>query len=90
MDPISPNQPISPQTKCCAACFLSKPLDEFSKQFKSRDGFKNRCKICDKRYYDDYYARNSNKIVEGVKKWQSKNTDLVLRHKQTYRDKKKP
>jgi hypothetical protein len=74
-------------TKTCNSCFQPKPLSEFSHQKGTPDGLKYRCKTCDKRYYDSYYAKQSAHIMSTVRAWQQKNPDDVSRHKANYRRK---
>lgn len=72
--------------KNCNSCFKTLALSEFSKQSSSKDGYKYRCKDCDKRYFDRYYAAKQPEILETVKLWQSKNPGKVFEHKKKYRD----
>lgn len=73
--------------KKCNNCLEEKPLSEFSKQSSSKDGYKYRCKICDKRYFDKYYEEKRPLIMMTIKKWQEKNYEKVTSHKKKYRDK---
>lgn len=73
--------------KTCNSCFEIKNLTEFSKQKSSRDGYKYRCKVCDKRYFDKYYEIKKPQIMQSVKNWQEQNHNKVLDHKKKYRDK---
>ena len=74
-------------TKKCNSCQTLKSLSCFSKQNSSRDGYKYRCKDCDKRYFDKYYEDKKPQILEAVKSWQDKNYEKVSCHKRKYRDK---
>ena len=73
--------------KACNSCLELKPLEDFSKQSSSRDGRKYRCKICDKRYFDNYYAQKKPQVIETVRDWQKNNKTKVSEHKKKYRDK---
>ena len=75
--------------KACNSCLELKPLIEFSKQSSSKDGHKYRCKICDKRYFDNYYAQKKPQVMETVRDWQKNNKAKVSEHKKKYRDKVK-
>jgi len=74
--------------KACNSCLELKLLSDFSKQSSSKDGRKYRCKDCDKRYFDNYYAEKRPKVLEGVLSWQKNNKIKVSEHKKKYRDKK--
>jgi|TARA_R110000868_G_scaffold268415_1_gene527572 hypothetical protein len=73
--------------KACNSCLEVKNLSDFSKQGSSRDGYKYRCKNCDKRYFDNYYENKKPQIMETVKNWQDNNKEKVSGHKKKYRDK---
>ena len=45
------------ETKICRCCFLEKPLTEFHRFKKSKDGRKNDCKICAAKKYRQWYIR---------------------------------
>ncbi len=38
------------QTKTCTKCHIEKSISEFSKQLKSKDGYRSHCKTCIKKY----------------------------------------
>lgn len=65
--------------KTCSKCGEVKPLEDFQKRRKSKDGHFGWCKLC-KRAYDNahykanphrrgYIRSNSNKRIESVRKW---------------------
>jgi len=41
--------------KTCSKCKQSKPVSEFNKNAKRRDGLQTQCRICTKEYYSEYY-----------------------------------
>ena len=57
--------------KRCCRCKIEKELDEFSRDKSSKDGLQNKCKICQKQWYQlnkekkkQYYQLNREKIRE--------------------------
>jgi hypothetical protein len=44
---------VKQEEKVCSKCRISKPLEEFSKGSKSRDGIKGNCKACDAQNFQD-------------------------------------
>lgn len=59
------------QTKICTKCGKEKPLDtdHFSRNSKSKDGFKTQCKQCVSDYWrNKYYKKNHEKIKQHHKK----------------------
>ena len=44
--------------KCCSECGLTKPLDEFSKNRSSKDGYQSGCKKCRAVYLRSHYEKN--------------------------------
>ena len=44
------------QTKKCIVCGLDRPLKQFSKHIRAKDGHDSRCKICVKAKNRSYYA----------------------------------
>ncbi len=75
-------------TKVCKECSIEKDYSEFSKNKKSSNGCKNKCKICtaihSKKYYKEnreklqpkqkeYYLQNKTKIANNKKEWVKNN-----------------
>ena len=48
--------------KKCSKCGIEKPLTEFHKRKKSKDGHEYRCKTCKKQQHAEYYAQNKERI----------------------------
>lgn len=51
-------------TKTCRKCDQTKPLDDF---FRSKQGVLGRhsqCKVCFRAYYDQWYAKNRERVLE--------------------------
>lgn len=47
------------QTKICSRCSEEKPISEFNKEKRSKDGHNCACKVCIRKYYKKYYAENT-------------------------------
>lgn len=70
--------------KRCGHCKGWLMLDEFSKEKKTVDGLRNKCKKCAKKYYDknreyhkNYRAKNAEKHKVYVSKWYMENRDRI-------------
>jgi hypothetical protein len=47
--------------KTCTKCLEKLPLSQFSKKSKSPDGLQPNCKLCVKKYLQNYYIKNKHK-----------------------------
>ncbi len=76
-------------TKRCSKCEEVKDVAEFSKHKSQKDGLQNRCKACDKAYYE----ANKNKKKAQQKAYREANKDKIKAYDKVYRkennDKKK-
>ena len=63
--------------KKCFTCKVEKPLSEFSKEHRNKDGYKGQCKDCIAKYQDKW--RNSNKALkkEYGKRWYYKSKHSI-------------
>lgn len=52
--------------KICISCSLSKDINEFGKNSKSKDNYQSRCKEC-KRLYDNNYHHNRSELEKDKK-----------------------
>lgn len=66
------------EAKTCNICNLEKDLTNFHKDKSKKDGYRNKCKICQKKYLQKYYVTNINKIKEKNKEWRENNISLIL------------
>lgn len=60
------------ETKKCSCCGETKPVSEFHKHPKTKDGLNGRCKACRKEYnkehYKEYYKTNADaKILNSIR-----------------------
>ena len=70
--------------KTCTSCKLEKPVEDFRRQSKTKDGYKYRCKECDNSAAREYYQRKKKKIIENALEWQKNNPDKVKEYKKRY------
>lgn len=74
--------------KLCTTCGADKPLTEFRKQSKNKDGLKYCCKACDDKRNQVRYAQKKYAIIEQVKVWQGANPKKVPAYIKKHREKK--
>jgi hypothetical protein len=55
--------------KTCKTCGAEKPLEEFTKQKTSKDGYGKKCKDCHNEYKRGQYAKNPAAAIARTKKW---------------------
>lgn len=53
-------------TKICTKCEIEQPLENFGRQTKSPDGYKNYCKSCFSEINKGLYTKNKKKIIKNV------------------------
>lgn len=58
-------------TKVCSKCKQPKPLIEFNKRIKSKDGYRGQCKKCEKEWCKD----NPEKVKQSKVKWRENNIE---------------
>ena len=71
--------------KTCTKCLIEKPLDEFYKRIRSKDGLSSRCKICTKGDVRQYYAENSEKATAQKREYNAANRDKIAERKRAAR-----
>lgn len=82
--------------KACTKCDKEKPLDDFFRWSRGRDGRRNQCKDCSKKYGQQYRAKNGQslaqyrdnnraKSLEQNKQWYAANRDYKLAYGEQYR-----
>ena len=67
------------ETKCCTKCGETKPLDEFHRDKRSKDGRVTRCKSCVKAYQAEWRERSE--VQAHAAEWYSQNRDAILKRK---------
>ena len=84
-------------TKRCSKCGLVKPVEEFSRCKKNKDGRQYRCKACKNAHYAEnreeckeqsrkYCEDNREKIKERNRKWRAANPDKIAALGREYRE----
>ena len=63
------------ETKRCTKCGEVKPVSEFHKKKRARDGRQARCKACVKAYAAEWYVRNRERINERNAAWDAANRE---------------
>ena len=58
-------------TKECRRCGIEKPVEEFGRDRKSKDGKRTMCKICATEYQREYFAKNPDKHQKYKEKWKT-------------------
>ena len=61
--------------KHCSRCKEIKPVDQFDRQRRSRDGLQHRCKSCMKEVNAAYYLQNKDKFKAYRQAWVEKNPE---------------
>lgn len=64
-------------TKVCKKCEVEKPIDNFNKQSKSKDGYKNYCKECFKLINNTIYIKNKKRIIKNVIRRRKEKNKLI-------------
>jgi len=83
--------------KVCCCCSVAKPLAEFSKQSKSKDGLQHRCKDCFRAYRlehrehlqrvsHEWYSNNKERSADHVRRWRRENPEAQLALQRAYQD----
>ena len=78
--------------KKCSKCGETKELVEFSRDKRSKDGRRSKCKMCEKQYYQanrekkkKYYQENHEKILERRKQHYQENREKIIEQQKQYR-----
>lgn len=91
------------QTKICSRCSEEKSITEFNKEKRSKDGHNVACKVCIRKYYVEYYAKNKHmweeydsrpEVMEMKKKrrqerYEEKKEEILAKNAEYYENNKK-
>lgn len=67
-------------TKECRKCFKTKPLEQFNKSIKSKDGHQGHCRDCGREYAKEYHRKNAAQIQ--IRKEEAKHrTNMLKKYK---------
>jgi hypothetical protein len=70
--------------KKCNKCQKTKPVSEFSKEARAKNGFKPRCKQCLNEYYNSRYPHYKDKKCKQTIEYFNKNKEAVLERRKSY------
>lgn len=79
MTDITPNTPES-QYKTCTKCRIEKPVAEFSRDKKRRDGLQYHCKACNRKYVEE----NAERIAEKQRAYYEENAEYFAEYRREY------
>jgi len=72
--------------KKCVLCGEVKPLDEYHKMSKSKDGRQSQCKVCHKKANQEYAKNNKETVAKGRKKRYEQNKNKICqKQREEYR-----
>jgi len=75
------------ETKICKKCGHPKPIKDFHKSSRSKDGYNYKCKLCRKECSEVYYSKNKETISLKSKKYYEDNVDRYQKkHKEYYQN----
>ena len=60
------------ETKKCSKCGEVKPINEFYKHKRKKDGLASQCKCCENKIKEEYHKKHLKEIKEYRKKYQKK------------------
>lgn len=72
--------------KICSICKEIKPISEYNKSNKAKDGVRSECKSCRKEYSNLYYSSNINIIKIKTKKYRLNNQTLIIEQRKKYKE----
>lgn len=72
------------KTKACSKCGEEKPLTEYNKDKRMKDGLRKFCRVCGKAYYRKYREENPEKVIAYRKKWKKENREKVRADKRKW------
>ena len=72
-------------TKICIKCQVEKPVDEFSRNIREKDGFQNQCKAC-----NILYRQSHKKEMSEIKKvyWKANKDKLLIKNRLYWQENK--
>ena len=71
--------------KECKKCKVEKPLSDYNKHSKSKDGYYLYCKICSKQQVKNTYLKNKDKYNTKTREWQKSNPDKFKSNQYNWR-----
>ena len=74
--------------KKCNKCNVVKDVSEFNKSKTNKDGLRNECKACMKKYKQKHYEANKKSINKKNNEWYKANQDKVRQYNEANKEKK--
>ena len=71
--------------KICNTCQTEKPLDEFNKNVKRKDGLSGKCKSCNKEYLKEHYKSNAKRYAKKREQYRDKQRKIFYEYMSTKR-----
>lgn len=74
------------ETKICNICNINKKIEEYHKDKTKKDGHRNKCKECSKKYLANYYRSNQNKIKKLNMIWRENNKEKIIKNNNLWKE----
>lgn len=71
--------------RTCKKCGETKEIEEFVKNKESKDGYRHDCKMCIKKYRDEYYALNKIDIINKTNAYRKQHLSESNKYTKKYR-----
>lgn len=72
--------------KTCKECGDDKPLNQFNKNKKAKDGHRNQCQKCQGRYRTKHYQNHREKELKQAKTWRQNNPEKIRGYYQSNKE----
>jgi len=72
--------------KTCCTCKADKPLSEFGKNKRQKDGHQRRCLECARTASAEYYRRHKDRANAATREWAKRNPDRVNANNKRWRE----
>lgn len=80
---------MTDKTKICTKCKIQKPIAEFCKDKRNKDGLQSQCKKCNNENGKQWCENNKEKIVVKKKQYYENNKEKITIHNRQYRENNK-
>lgn len=71
-------------SKLCKKCNIEKDIFNFNKDKSKKDGYRNSCKACQKKYLSEYYSDNKDDINAKNGEWKKNNKEYLSEKSKNY------
>ena len=75
--------------RTCTKCGETKPLSDFNKSVKGKDGYRERCRTCQNEENRAYKQRNVEKVAAARKEYKQRNAEKVAAANKEYKQRNK-